>query len=80
MIFLFHHQVFGGTGYPFGSTCSNKVYLFMPYNKRPESISALQTTGDRPLPQYGQAVTLHDDYLYVVGGTTGFEYSCDVYR
>lgn len=43
-------------------------------------ISALGTSGDSPVPQYGQAVTLHDDYLYVVGGTTGFEYSCDVYR
>lgn len=52
----------------------------MPYKKRPKTIAALETTGDKPVPQYGQAVTLHDDYLYVVGGTTGFEYSCDVYR
>lgn len=52
----------------------------MPYKKRPKTIAALETTGDSPVPQYGQAVTLHDDYLYVVGGTTGFEYSCDVYR
>ncbi|KAJ6644230.1 Kelch domain-containing protein 10 like [Pseudolycoriella hygida] len=72
--------VFGGTGYPFGSSCSNKCFLFWPYNKRPKTISPLETTGEGPLPQYGQAVTLHNDYLYVVGGTTGFEYSCDVYR
>ena len=27
-----------------------------------------------------QAVCMSEDYLYVVGGTTGFQYSIDVHR
>ena len=33
-----------------------------------------------PMPLYGQAVLLHDGYLYTVGGTSGFQYFMDVHR
>lgn len=71
--------VFGGTGYPFGQTCSNKCFLLWPYNV-PKSISLLETTGTKPVPQYGQSILMRGRHLYVVGGTTGFNYSCDIYR
>lgn len=79
LFFFFVRQVFGGTGYPFGRACSNKCYLFWPYGS-PRQVCQIETTGDKPEPQYGQAIMLRDRYLYVIGGTTGFEYSSDIYR
>lgn len=38
------------------------------------------TTGQPPPPQYGQALVYSNGYLYAVGGTTGFEYTCDIHR
>lgn len=46
----------------------------------PREISLLETTGDKPDPLYGQAILLRDNYLYVIGGTTGHEFLCDIYR
>lgn len=40
----------------------------------------IETTGQLPLPQYGQALVLHNDCLYTIGGTTGFVYTCDIHR
>lgn len=40
----------------------------------------LETTGNKPVPQYGQSIMLKNRFLYVIGGTTGFDYSCDIYR
>lgn len=40
----------------------------------------LKVTGDLPLAQYGPCIVIHNDYLYTIGGTTGFDYSCDVFR
>lgn len=72
-------QIFGGTGYPFGEKRSNKTYLMWPYSWQ-RQISLLETTGDLPEPVYGQAILLRDNYLYVIGGTTGHEFTCDIYR
>lgn len=71
--------VYGGTGYPFGQKSSNKCSLLYPY-ARPKQISLIETSGDKPEPQYGQAIMLYDRYLYVIGGTTGYEYTCDIFR
>lgn len=38
------------------------------------------TTGQPPTPQYGQALIYSNGYLYAIGGTTGFEYTCDIHR
>lgn len=72
-------QIYGGTGYPFGETCSNKTFIYQPY-KSPKIIEKLSSTGDMPIPQYGQSMLVRGPHIYVVGGTTGFEYSCDVHR
>lgn len=71
--------VYGGTGFPFGEKSSNKCSLLYPY-AMPKQICLVETSGDKPEPQYGQAIALHDRYLYVIGGTTGHEYTCDIYR
>lgn len=40
----------------------------------------VQATGQHPTPQYGQALVYHNNFLYTIGGTTGFAYSCDIHR
>lgn len=73
-------QIFGGTGFPFGTSCSNRVYIIHPYRQPKATITELETIGDVPPPQYGQSILVHDNHLYVVGGTTGFDYTCDIHR
>ncbi|XP_064486479.1 kelch domain-containing protein 10-like [Ornithodoros turicata] len=69
--------VYGGTAVPFGERISNKLYAC---NLRTCRWTLLPAEGDFPEEQYGQAMCLHNGALYVVGGTTGFEYSMDVHR
>lgn len=71
--------VYGGTGYQFGEKRSNKCSLLYPYST-PRNIEAIDAIGDGPDPQYGQAITVLDNCLYVIGGTTGYHYTCDIYR
>lgn len=40
----------------------------------------VKTNGNAPEELYGQAILNHGTYIYVIGGTTGFAYSCDVHR
>lgn len=68
----------GGTGYPFGECCSNDCHIFSTGQNR--CVSRLTVEGDLPTAQYGPGIVIHDNYLYTIGGTTGFDYSCDVYR
>ncbi|XP_077497360.1 scruin like at the midline [Amblyomma americanum] len=77
---LLHHDrmlVYGGTGVPFGERVSNRLYAF---NLRTHHWDLVPTTGDVPYEQYGQAMCVHMGHLYVLGGTTGFEYSMDVHQ
>lgn len=69
--------VHGGTGVPFGNTCSNKTYICN--LKRDKSLTLLDTKGNLPLPHYGQSMVLDKHKLYVIGGTSGYEYSSDIY-
>lgn len=69
--------VHGGTGVPFGFTCSNKTYICN--LKRDKSLKMLKTGGSRPTPQYGQSMVIVGHKLYVIGGTSGFEYSSDIH-
>lgn len=41
---------------------------------------SVKTSGERPDKIYGHTILCHEKYLYVIGGTTGFVYSCDVHR
>lgn len=69
----------GGTGYPFGECCSNDCHIYATgLNHR--RVFRLTVEGDLPVAQYGPGIVVHDNYLYTIGGTTGFDYSCDVYR
>ncbi|XP_054745959.1 kelch domain-containing protein 10 homolog [Anastrepha obliqua] len=69
----------GRTGYPFGESCSNDCYIYQTTGKKP-SVKRIEATGDAPIPQYGPGIVLHEHYLYTVGGTTGYDYSCEVHR
>ncbi|XP_058463529.1 kelch domain-containing protein 10 homolog [Malaya genurostris] len=71
--------VYGGTGFPFGVNCSNKVYFCQP-GRKPKTMTEIEIKGDIPPAQYGQAILYHDGFLYTIGGTDGFDYTCDVYR
>lgn len=71
--------VFGGTGFPFGVNCSNRVYVCQP-EKKPKEMTEVEVKGDLPPAQYGQAIVYHDGHLYTIGGTEGFDYTCDIYR
>ncbi|CAG0909090.1 unnamed protein product, partial [Cyprideis torosa] len=68
---------YGGTGMPFGYNSSNKLYHC---NLRTGEWKEVETRGEAPTPQYGQAVVIKSPYMYVIGGTTGFDYSLDVHR
>ncbi|XP_011691613.1 PREDICTED: kelch domain-containing protein 10 homolog [Wasmannia auropunctata] len=70
-------MVYGGTGVPFGESCSNQLYIC---NVDDGAIQVVPAIGELPLPQYGQALVCHGPYLYTVGGTTGYEYTCDIHR
>ena len=69
--------VHGGTGVPFGENCNNRVYVC---NVNDGKMHPVSDSGSRPDPQYGQAVVCDGPYLYTVGGTTGYEYTCDIHR
>ncbi|XP_053987888.1 kelch domain-containing protein 10 homolog isoform X2 [Hylaeus anthracinus] len=70
-------MVYGGTGVPFGDRCSNRLYLC---NLENGTMHIVPAKGYLPDPHYGQAIILRGWYLYTVGGTTGYEYTCDIHR
>lgn len=73
-------QIYGGTGFPFGSSCSNSVHVIFPYHQPSPTVRKLETSGSAPPPLYGQSILVFDGHLYVVGGTTGYDYTCDIHR
>ena len=70
-------MVYGGTGVPFGQSCSNQLYRF---NVNDGEMCAVRARGDFPEPQYGQAVFCDGPYLYTVGGTSGYAFTSDIHR
>lgn len=75
--------VFGGTSYPFGMRCSNRVTLISVNSDDSYRIQELRTRNDEresPPGQYGMSIVCKDDKLYTVGGTQGFDYTADIYR
>ncbi|XP_076304049.1 scruin like at the midline isoform X2 [Tachypleus tridentatus] len=69
--------VYGGTGVPFGSTSSNDLHVC---DLSTLEWSHLKTTGTPPKPLYGQGVALYKEALYVVGGTSGYEYTMEIHK
>lgn len=49
-----------------------------PYGSR--SIEKLTTRGDKPEQLYGQSTLVRGQYLYVLGGTSGHWFTCDIHR
>uniref|UniRef100_A0A1B6MI30 Kelch domain-containing protein 10 n=1 Tax=Graphocephala atropunctata TaxID=36148 RepID=A0A1B6MI30_9HEMI len=74
-------MVYGGTGVPFGANCSKDLFICdLGSNRDPLKFDLISALGNCPQPQYGQAIILINHYLYTIGGTTGFEYTCDIHR
>ncbi|XP_047527702.1 kelch domain-containing protein 10 homolog [Vanessa atalanta] len=72
-------MIFGGTGAPFGTKCSNDVITWRTCDGDAK-LQILDVTGPKPPGQYGQSILCHDGHFYTVGGTNGFAYNCDIYR
>jgi len=72
-------MIFGGTSYPFGIDMSNKLYISR-ITEPMGQMEEIDATGDLPPTGYGQAIAVHNNYMYAVGGTDGFGYTCDVHR
>lgn len=75
--------VFGGTSYPFGMQCSNKVTLVSVNaddSYRIHELNTLNDNRDHPPSQYGMSIVCKDNFLYTLGGTQGFDYTADIYR
>ncbi|XP_022645182.1 kelch domain-containing protein 10-like isoform X2 [Varroa destructor] len=73
----------GGTGIPFGQIRSRDVYACcLDDIDKDGAVTWVRwkTYGEIPEGLYGQAITVHGDYLYAVGGTDGQVYSIDVHR
>lgn len=50
-----------------------------PYGNR--EIERLVTRGDdKPEQLYGQSILVREQYLYVLGGTSGHDFTCDIHR
>lgn len=71
--------MYGGTGSPFGFRCSNQLYICSLSGDNTE-MREIQTRGQLPVPRYGQALICHNGFLYTIGGTTGYQYTCDIHR
>ncbi|XP_076063379.1 kelch domain-containing protein 10-like [Oratosquilla oratoria] len=66
----------GGTGFPFGSTIGGTVHVL---DVDGGTWSALGTSGQEPSPMYGQAARRQGEYVYVVGGTSGYAFTLDAH-
>nr|XP_027209776.1 kelch domain-containing protein 10-like [Penaeus vannamei] len=64
--------VFGGTSYPFGSSIGVDVSAC---DKRTGEWRVLECQGEAPPALYGQASRRVGDYVYTVGGTSGYHFS-----
>lgn len=79
LLVFFWSQIYGGTGAPFGSKCSNDLIVWRtePGDAR---LQIADVQGSKPPGQYGQSVVSYDGHFYTIGGTNGFAYNSDIYR
>ncbi|CAF3387245.1 unnamed protein product [Rotaria socialis] len=68
--------VFGGTGFPFGETVSNRLYIL--------DLKRLQwkhcpIANQEPEQVYGASMLVHNDHLYILCGTNRWSYNTNVY-
>lgn len=69
--------VFGGTGIPFGEAASNQLHVC---HLPTLTWSRISCSGDLPISIYGHTTSLCRNFLYVFGGTTGWEYNAEIHR
>lgn len=69
--------LYGGTGFPFGYQKSSALFCFSTRDNRWRAISGSKETPDST---YGQSVSVCGTSLYVFGGTSGWDYSANVYK
>ncbi|KAI5709293.1 hypothetical protein M8J76_014743 [Diaphorina citri] len=74
--------IFGGTSYPFGEESGNDLYVLDLNEEKKFNIvtGGEKDENEKPPGRYGQGVVIKDNYLYAIGGTTGYVYSMDVHR
>lgn len=70
-------MLFGGTGVPFGEAACNNLHIC---NLRSLTWNHVECEGEPPIRLYGHSMTIVGRYLYVFGGTTGWEYNADLHR
>ncbi|CAK8689337.1 kelch domain-containing protein 10-like [Clavelina lepadiformis] len=69
--------IFGGTGVPFGEKTSNQLSACQ---LKTGKWNVIECSGVKPDKIYGQAMVFIGQYLYIYGGTTGYEYNTDLHR
>ncbi|RNA40279.1 kelch domain-containing 10 -like protein [Brachionus plicatilis] len=69
--------VFGGTGFPFGESLSNSLYIC---NLGTLVWKKYELKGQKPLPLYGSSLLTVGDNLYILFGTNAVQYCSNVYR
>uniref|UniRef100_A0A1I7Y786 Kelch domain-containing protein 10 n=1 Tax=Steinernema glaseri TaxID=37863 RepID=A0A1I7Y786_9BILA len=75
--------MFGGTAVPFGRRASNNLYALIRCGRFDHwKWVEVPTVGEaRPTPVYGQSmIYIEGDGIYIIGGTTGFQYNMDVHK
>lgn len=68
--------VFGGTGFPFGQTVSNDLYIL---DLKHLQWRRIQFPNNPPARVYGASMILNNEHLYILCGTNGSIYNSDVY-
>jgi len=79
-----HVLVYGGTGVPFGHNSSNKLHV-LDMKTNTWRLLSMATVVDNapaimPPEQYGHSFVRHKNKLYVIGGTSGFDYNMQVFE
>lgn len=80
LISFFHRDsllVWGGTGFPFGEKCSNSLHA---YHIPTQQWHKVVCGGELPTARYGQSMTMKDGAIYIIGGTTGYNYNMKVIK
>ncbi|WAR26504.1 KLD10-like protein [Mya arenaria] len=85
VVFKLHRHILhtGGSGVPFGGSNSNAIYDFNLDTLQWKCIVQEQDLSEEKeaaAPKYGQALAQIDNYMYIVGGTSGFTYDMDINR
>ena len=72
--------VFGGSGFPFGTVTSNKIFECDPKKQRWINLN-VTSESDKPMPGYGQGFVMGPDKcLYIFGGTKGHVYNNNLHK